>query len=95
MLQLQIETMAFDEYMKRLGYKLFSVWECEWERTTSQDKRIKNFLRLLFASLYNSLYNSRLREMTEERAVQKVKDGSFYGLIECDKHVPLELEDKF
>ena len=72
MLQLQTETMAKDECMRRLGCKVVSEWECEWEETVSKDKRIKNFLRFFFASLDNS----RHWEMTDQ-AVQKIRDAVF------------------
>ena len=77
MLQSQIETTAKDEYIKRLGYKVVSVWECERQKSLSQDKHIENFLRLFFVSRYNS----RHQQTTEEQAIQKLRDGSFYGLI--------------
>ena len=89
--QLHEQTVAREEYLKKLGYTVRSVWECEWKQTVQACKKIQEFLKIFFASVYPW----RRTQMSEKNALEKIADGSFYGLIECDIEVPAELEKKF
>ena len=51
----------------------------------------KRFLAVLFRSLYPRLQDG----VTLNRWIERIKDGSFFGLVECDIVVPEHLRDKF
>ena len=67
------------------------MWECEWKQTVSKSKKIQEFLKTFFASVYPW----RHTKIQEEKALEKITDRTFYGLAECDISVPSELEEKF
>ena len=91
MKSLETQTRAREDYLRALGYTVVSVWECEWERTVSATEKIRSFLKTFFASMYPS----RWKELSEERLISRIASGAFYGLVECDVHVPPHLEGKF
>ena len=85
------DTLEKEEYIRSLGYKLVVMWECDWRAMVDEDKEKKRFLAVLFRSLYPG---SRAT-VSLDRWIERIKDGSFFGLIECDIAVPDHLTDKF
>ena len=77
------DTLRNDRYIRALGYKLVSVWECEWEKTVNDTPIIKGFLRGFFKEYY-----PRKRSLDRDSIISEVRDGRFFGLIECDIRVP-------
>ena len=85
------ETINNENYLCQLGYKVNRIWECEWENLVSKSPHIKAFLKIFFQSLYPK--QNRLNDV--ESIVNAIRDGSFFGFIECDIRVPEALKDKF
>jgi AraC-like DNA-binding protein len=88
--ELYVETLNNDIYIRSLGYKLVTIWECDWRAEVKSDPEKLRFLSILFRSLY-----PRYRPSSFESYVQQIRDGSFFGMIECDIIVPDELKSKF
>jgi hypothetical protein len=85
-----VATLEKDDYIRSLGYKLVTVWECDWRAEVQSDPEKLRFLSILFRSLY-----PRQEPASFERYVQQIEDGSFFGMVECDIVVPQELQSKF
>ena len=66
------------------------MWECEWEDTVNANPPIKTFLRAFSQNLYPPSHERDL-----ELVVASIRDGKFFGFVECDVSVPDELRDKF
>jgi hypothetical protein len=88
--ELFVATLEKDTYIRSLGYKLVTIWECEWRAEVRSDPEKLRFLAILFRSLY-----PRHEPASFERYVQQIRDGSFFGMVECDIIVPEELKSKF
>jgi G:T-mismatch repair DNA endonuclease (very short patch repair protein) len=84
------DTMEKEQYIKELGYKLVRVWECEWEAQVNQDKTIKKFLAKFFRKVYPKISKANAKSRVDD-----IKNGKFFGLIECDIEVPTSLKDYF
>ena len=65
-------------------------WEYDWHQRIGDDADIRRFLGVLFRSLY-----PRRPDATLAQVVERVRSGSFYGLIECDVSVPDSLRHRF
>ena len=39
-------------YPRKLGYRVGSIWECEWNRMVLGIEDIKRFLKVFFFSVY-------------------------------------------
>ena len=85
------DTLEKEDYIRSLGYKLVVMWECDWRAMVGDDAEKKRFLAVLFRSLYPRLQDG----VTLNRWIERIKDGSFFGLVECDIVVPEHLKDKF
>ena len=88
--QLRSETKQISDYIQNCGYCLEEKWECEWKREKNQDMEKREFVRQRKSS---SLENRR--EMTEKQVLQCVKEGTLFGMVECDIHVPEHLRGYF
>ena len=85
------ETLEKEDYIKSLGYRLVVMWECDWQAAVNEDREKKRFL----AVLSRAAYPKQGEELSRNRWIERVRDGSFFGLIECDIVVPDCLKDKF
>jgi hypothetical protein len=85
-----VATLESDNYIRSLGYKLITVWECDWRAEVRDDPEKLRFLSILFRSVY-----PRQEPASFERYVEQIRDGSFFGMVECDIVVPQELRSKF
>jgi len=85
------DTLEKTRYLRSLGYKVVVKWECEWRADVEDDPEKKRFLYVLFSAFYGR----RTGGESMDKWLSRVKTGSFFGLIECDIHVPTALEDKF
>ena len=84
------ETLRNDRYIRALGYRLVSVWECEWQKTVNDAPKIKGFLQRFFDEYY-----PRKRSLDKNSMISEIRDGKFFGLIECDIRVPDDRLDYF
>ena len=62
------------------------MWECEWWQNFKTNEKIKNHI------LSNFPYK---RPFSTDSLMEKMRDGSRYGYIQCDLVVPGELKAKF
>ena len=81
-----IETRA---YLKRLGYKVIEIRECDWYKQKKKCPQTKKFLS------DNHKTPTFNKPMTKEQVIQNINDGSLFGMVECDIHVPDELREYF
>ena len=88
--ELLLETREKDNYMRSLGYRVVTMWECEWRSQVREDSEKRRFLAIFFRSLYPARPPASF-----DQYVRRIQDGSFYGLVECDIVVPEELREKF
>ena len=78
-------------YLRALGYTVVSVWECEWTGQVDARSDIKCFLK----AFNDATYGCRRKKPTQQTLLQEVLDGSFFGYVECDIHVPSHLTQHF
>lgn len=78
-------------YLNHLGFDVVCKWECEWKKLVSSSCSAKRF-----CELFNSIHYPSWRKLkTKADVVSAVVSGEFYGFVECDVNVPLELKRKF
>ena len=81
-------TMRNLQYLEDVGYQPVVMWECEWNRLKQTDPAIDQFLNAHFPG-------RKGRRKTKEQLLEDVKEGSFFGAVEVDIHVPDILRPKF
>ena len=74
------------EYIRVKGYKIEEMWECEWWQNFKTNEKTKNHIRSNF---------SYKRTLSTDFLLEKIRDGSLYGYIQCDLVVPDELKATF
>ena len=74
------------DYIQQKGYQIVEMWECEWWSLYKIDASVKRHLRKNFP------YR---RPLSEERPLQTIIDGRFFGFVESDIEVPEHLRDNF
>lgn len=77
-------TLQRDRYISSLGYPLIAMWECEWERIVAADPEIKFFLKVFF----DRVFRNKRDGMTESTILDRVRNGTLFGFVECDLTVP-------
>ena len=86
------DTVRKENYLRELGFTVETIWECEWERQVRASADIKSFLHAAFSTLYPRTCKEG---DSFDTCVERIRDGKFFGLVECDIRVPPELEEKF
>ena len=81
-------TRDVHDYLLGIGVNLVEIKECEWLYAKSNNNELKEFVKSLNIPKHPV-------NMTEAEIKNKIKDGSLFGLVECDIHVPEELKDYF
>ena len=84
------KTKLKERYLRRLGYKLVTIWECHWRARVNCYPGIKPFL----AAFYRTHF-PKTQSLNLPVVVKKIADGKFFGLVECDIRVPESLREKF
>ena len=69
----------------RCHVKVVEMWECEWKEIRKEPGE-KSFLAPARRQKWN---------MTQNEILEAVIDGTLFGMIECDIHVPPELRPYF
>jgi len=85
------ETAKKERYLRQLGYRLVSIWECEWSSRVKASTQIRSFLSSFFAKTYGQ----RRDGIPVEEILQRVRDDSLFGFVECDIHVPQDKWEYF
>lgn len=89
MRELYEETHKNSEYIKKLGYDLIEIWECEW-LALKAGGAVKNFVDQYFPRKVNPW-----KRLTETQVLSAISDGSIFGMVECDINVPQHLRQHF
>ena len=90
MTELLQETRINSAYIKSQGFNLVECWECEWREMKEDDPVLRQFID---TKLRRPL--DRMKTMTKETILSAVLDGTLFGCVECDIHVPDDLIEKF
>ena len=86
------DTENISKYLREdVGVNVVEMWECEWASKKRENPCIQAFLD------DNTIgFRSALRGSVNQMSIlEKVKDGSLFGLVQCDLHVPDNLRDYF
>ena len=78
------------QYLEQLGYKVVSIWECDWRKEVNNTPAIKEFLQAFYRHTYG-----QNKEMTEDDILNAIKQGKMFGFVECDIRVPDNLVARF
>ena len=84
MAELLADTKKHTTYLRR-HVKVVEMWECEWKEIRKEPD-VKSFLAPARRQKWN---------MTQNEILAAVIDGTLFGMIECDIHVPPELRPYF
>ena len=84
MVELLADTKKHTTYLRR-HVKVVEMWECDWKELRDEPD-VKIFL---------DIPRHRKWTMTEQQILAAVIDGTLFGMVECDIHVPPELQDHF
>ena len=84
MATLLADTKKHTTYLRR-HVKVVQMWECEWKEIRKEPD-VKSFLAPARRQKWN---------MTQNEILAAVIDGTLFGMIECDIHVPPELRPYF
>ncbi|XP_078359971.1 uncharacterized protein LOC144644372 [Oculina patagonica] len=77
-------------YLEHIGHPAVIMWECEWKEKKKEHSEINQYLNQQFPGRAQ-----RWQKKSPEKIIQAVEDGSFFGTVEVDIHVPTELKGKF
>ena len=83
-------TAEKERYLRRLGYKVVTIWECEWTDFVNANPDVKAFL-----AAFHHAHFPKTRPIVLKEVVDRITSGKFFGLVECDISVPDELREKF
>lgn len=87
--ELHQDTIEKENYLKALGYKVVTCYECRWN-SLKKDPYTKQFIEKI---TYREM--SEQKTMTESEIIDAVREDRFYGFVEVDISVPSELTHKF
>lgn len=88
-LRRQISTFENLSYFKQLGYSVRHIWECEFEKMKECDPELDSFCRNL-----DLIVDKRYR-INQDQILKQVKEGTLFGMVECDIETPSHLRDVF
>jgi len=90
MTELYETTKKNKQYLEGLGYTVVEKWQCEWYREKKTNPTIQQFIE---DHLRRPL--DKKQTMTENEVLKLVRDGTLFGCVECDIHVPDHLRERF
>ncbi|XP_076815041.1 uncharacterized protein LOC143461131 isoform X2 [Clavelina lepadiformis] len=75
-------------YLRGLGFTVITMRECHWKQIRKQED--------IQAILRDRIHLTQaFRNLTTSKALKKVRDGTFFGLVRCDIAVPPRLQEEF
>ncbi|XP_072172025.1 uncharacterized protein [Diadema setosum] len=83
------ETQEMNDYIRKCGYNLVEMWECDYRRKRKSDIGLKRFLAQFRRPLHNKA------KMAEDEIMNAVMSDKLFGVIECDIHVPESMKPVF
>ena len=78
------DTKKNTAYLRRHVH-VVEMWECEWKEIRKEPD-VKSFLAPTRRQKW---------KMTQQQIITAVVDGTLFGMVECDLHVPEHLQDHF
>ena len=84
MAKLLEDTKKKTAYLRRHVH-VVEMWECEWKEIRKEPD-VKSFLAPTRRQKW---------QMTQQQIITAVVDGTLFGMVECDLHVPEHLQDHF
>ena len=89
MAELLVETRKTTAHLRHF-VKVVELWKCEWKKMR-RDPHVKRCLDAAFSRRRRHVQWT----MTSQQILSGVRDGTVFGMIECDICVPEELRDHF
>ena len=80
----RIETDKRLEYIKNKGYKVYIIWECEFEKL----KKSEPLIQKIQDKYLPYFYTKNKRELTENEILNSVLSGELFGMVEVDISPP-------
>lgn len=90
MSDLNAETEANTEYIRRQGYTVVEMRECEWGCIKSRDPLVRIFIASKFQRPLDHAYH-----LNEQPIHQAVVNEQIFGVVEFDIRVPEHLKEHF
>ena len=83
-------TLAKEKYLRHLGYKVVTIWECEWTSFVNGKLDVKAFL-----AAFHRTHFPKTRPIVFKEVVDRIASRNYFRLVECDISVPEALKEKF
>ena len=87
-LENQLTTYVNIQYLQKLGYKVFYIWECEFDHMKQTKPDVKHYCETL-----DFIIDKRYK-ISEETIKRDVMSGKIFGMVECDLTLPESLRNK-
>jgi hypothetical protein len=84
-------TMDRLDYIKNSGFEIELIWECQFKLMRKVDNVLNDFVE----SKKPPFFKKYPRSVTVDKIIESVKNGTFFGAIECDIEVPHHLYEYF
>ena len=68
------ETLEKEAYLTHIGYKVVSIWECEWDSTVKDNKNLKLFLKAFFDATFGCQ-----KAYTQEQLIASIQSREIFG----------------
>ncbi len=78
------KTLETTEYLRRSGYHVEEMWECEFREYCKQNREIYPFID----STRPAFFQKHRSKITEKRILEGVTNGDLFGAVEVDIEVP-------
>ena len=73
--QLRAETQKNSDCIRKCGYNLIELWECEWQQKKKQKPDLRQFVRKFRRPL------DYKQTRTEEQVITAVVEGKLFGMV--------------
>lgn len=83
------KTKDCEKYLVDSGYKVQSIWECEFLQLLSKNKSLQHLLNKSTPNFYKKCKGGA----TMNQILKSVKKDELFGIIECDIEVPSKWND--
>lgn len=80
------KTKDCELYLTKQGYKVQSLWECEFFRLLKKT----NPYKLLLIKTVRYFIKKYKNKVTMKQILKAIERDELFGMVECDIHVPLQ-----
>jgi len=77
-------------YLEKIGYSPVIQWGCQWLKEKRQNPEVEAYLNQVFPGRQ---HKGKLK--SETQLLDEVRNGTLFGAVEVDIHVPEQLKPKF